>query len=142
MSQCTDRFSARILIVDDQPPNVELIERILHRRGYVALTSTTNPTEVCELHRQNRYELIILDLQMPVMDGFEVMKALNAFEEHDRPAILVMSADPSQAALALRTGATSFLGKPFKLTDVLLRIDGIFAAATARSVQRAVAAAA
>ena len=128
MSRSTDRFCAAILIVDDQGSNVRLLEHTLRREGYVAVTSTTNSPEVCDLHRQNHYDLLILDLQMPLMDGFEVLAALQGFEKGNRPAILVMSADPSQMLSSLDAGATSFLSKPFRLEDVLLRVQGLLEA--------------
>jgi adenylate cyclase len=119
----TDRFGAAILIVDDQLANVRLLEHTLRRAGYVRTTSTMDPCDVCALHLANRYDLIILDLQMPIMNGFEVLEALKNCEE--RPAVLVMSADPSQLVLSLEAGATSFLSKPFVLADVLLQVKGL-----------------
>src|SRR5215213_8523447 len=131
MRQCIERSAAAILIVDDQKSNILLIDHVLRRGGYEATSSTTNPAEVCALHRQNRYDLIILDLQMPDMDGFDVMKALESFEVCDRPAILVMSADPSQSVAALEAGATSFLSKPYALTDVIERVHELLEPAAA-----------
>src|ERR1017187_326268 len=64
-------LGARILVVDDQQANVSLLEGMLRIAGYTSVDSTTNPNEVCELHRRNRYCLILLDLQMPGMDGFQ-----------------------------------------------------------------------
>ena len=69
-----DILNAKILVVDDKEANVRLIEGMLRVAGYTAVHSTTNPQEVCDLHRENRYDLILLDLQMPVMDGFQVME--------------------------------------------------------------------
>ena len=63
-------LAARILIVDDQEANVLLLERVLGEAGYTAVTSTMDPLQVCALHRRHDYDLILLDLQMPVMDGF------------------------------------------------------------------------
>src|SRR5476649_838310 len=73
-------LKARILIVDDQKANVSLLEQMLHDAGYVSIASTLDPYEVCELHRKNRYDLILLDLQMPGMDGFQVMEGLKKIE--------------------------------------------------------------
>src|SRR5450830_335448 len=69
-------INASILIVDDQDANVQLLEQLLAEAGYTHITSTMNPQEVCTLHRNNRYDLILLDLQLPEMDGFQVMEAL------------------------------------------------------------------
>lgn len=111
-----DGFGTRILIVDDQDSNVRLLEFALRRGGYVSVASTSNPLDVCELHRQNHYDLILLDLQMPHMNGFAVMESL---ANEDKVAILVLSADPTQQARALDAGARGFLSKPFVLGDVL-----------------------
>ena len=76
MVTSNDIHNARILIVDDQASNVQLLVQMLRGAGYACVTSTTNPLEVCSLHQKNRYDLILLDLQMPGMDGFQVMEGL------------------------------------------------------------------
>lgn len=114
-----DRLDAAILIVDDQPANIHLMTHILRRAGYSVVTSTVDPSQVCALQRQNGYDLIILDLQMPRMDGYEVLQGLKDCEEHALPPILVMSADPAQRGRALTAGATNFLSKPFALKDLV-----------------------
>ena len=130
----TDHFGAAILIVDDLEPNVRLLERVLRHGGYVAASSTTSPSEVCALHRQNLYDLIILDLQMPVMDGFAVLAALRDCDAQHRPAVLVMSADPSQMQRSLEAGATSFISKPFVVSDVLEKVKSLLEKSTSRPV--------
>ena len=69
MTSAADILSANILIVDDQASNVAMLEQLLAEAGYQRVASTMDPSEVCALHRRNRYDLILLDLQMPVMDG-------------------------------------------------------------------------
>lgn len=123
MRSFTDAFAARILIADDQQSNLRLLEYTLRRAGYVAVSSTAEPLEVCALHRMNAYDLILLDLQMPCMDGFEVMAALPKVEGVERVAVLVLSADPSQTIRALEAGAADFLSKPFDLKELLLRVS-------------------
>jgi DNA-binding response OmpR family regulator len=118
----TNVFGARILIVDDQESNLRLLECVFRRAGYVAVASTTDPVAVFALHRQNHYDLIMLDLQMPRMNGFEVMKSLRNAEGADAVAILVLSADPAQMVQALEAGANGFLSKPFVLAEVLSRV--------------------
>jgi DNA-binding response OmpR family regulator len=115
-------FTERILIVDDQDCNLRLLEYALQRGGYTAVTSTTDPLEVSDLHRQNRYDLILLDLQMPRMNGFEVMKRLGDLEGHAKVPILVLTADPAQMVPALQAGAAGFLSKPFVVSEVLKRV--------------------
>ena len=73
MDRTLDILGARILIVDDQEANVQLLEGVLGEAGYTCVTSTMDPQQVCALHRENHYDLILLDLQMPGMDGFAVM---------------------------------------------------------------------
>ena len=120
MPGSTDVFRSRILIVDDQESNVRLLEYTLRRAGYVAVSSTGNSMEVCALHGRNRYDLILLDIQMPHMNGFEVLEALPGLEEEDAVAVLVLTADPAQMVRALESGATGFLSKPFVLAEVLM----------------------
>ena len=90
-------LGARILVVDDQHANVSLLEGMLRIAGYTSIDSTTNPNEVCELHRQNRYCLILLDLQMPGMDGFQVMEGLKEVERDGYLPVLVITASPQIA---------------------------------------------
>jgi adenylate cyclase len=118
MPGSTDAFGARILIVDDQDSNVRLLELALGRAGYVAVSSTTDGREVAALHRKNAYDLILLDLQMPCMNGFEVMRQLKTVAG-DKAAVLVISADPAQLVPVLEAGARGFLAKPFNLAEVL-----------------------
>jgi len=83
MVSSSDIVHGKILIVDDQEVNVLLLERMLRGAGYLSITSTMIPDEVCELHEKNRYDLILLDLQMPGMDGFQVMECLQKIESED-----------------------------------------------------------
>src|SRR6266566_2248495 len=94
MVSSADILNARILVVDDKEANIRLIEGMLRVAGYTSVESTTDPNEVCELYRQNRYSLILLDLQMPGMDGFEVMEGLKEIEGNDYLPVLVITAQP------------------------------------------------
>ncbi|MDI1247265.1 MAG: response regulator [Lacunisphaera sp.] len=117
-----DILNARILIVDDQAANVMLLEEMLRGAGYTRLTSTRNPREVCTLHRLNRYDLILLDLQMPGFDGFQVMEGLKEIESGGYLPVLVITAQPDHKLRALQAGAKDFVSKPFDLAEVLLRV--------------------
>jgi DNA-binding response OmpR family regulator len=112
----------RILIVDDQPSNVKLLEHTLRRAGYAEVMSTTEPRKVAALHEQHHYDLIMLDLQMPEMNGFEVMAQLRVAKTANPVSILVLSADGTQTDAVLNGGGDSFLGKPFRLPDVVERV--------------------
>jgi adenylate cyclase len=122
MTSSSNILNARILVVDDQEANVLLLERTLAGAGYASVTSTTDPHEVCELHRKNRYDLILLDLQMPGMDGFQVMERLKEIETDSYLPVLVVTAQPDHKLRALQAGARDFVSKPFDLTEVLMRV--------------------
>jgi len=118
-------LEASILIVDDQESNISLLEQLLSETGYTRVTSTLNPQEVCALHRQNRYDLILLDLQMPVMDGFQVMESLKTNEADAYLPVLVLTAQPGHKLNALQAGAKDFISKPFDLVEVKTRIHNM-----------------
>jgi two-component system sensor histidine kinase/response regulator len=122
MITSADILKASILIVDDQEANVSLLEQMLKGAGYGSVTSTRNPHEVCDLHRQNHYSLIVLDLLMPGMDGFQVMEGLKAIESGGYLPVLVQTAQPNHKLRALKSGAKDFVSKPFDLPEVLLRV--------------------
>jgi PAS domain S-box-containing protein len=115
-------LNASILIVDDQEANVILLEQMLRDAGYARVASTMDPATVCALHRKNRYDLILLDLQMPVMDGFQVMAGLKTNEADGYLAVLVVTAQPGHKLRALQAGAKDFVAKPFDLVEVKTRI--------------------
>ncbi len=125
MAVRTDILRARILIVDDQPANVALLEGLLAGAGYLNVTSTMQSTEVCALHRAHAYDLILLDLQMPTMDGFEVMAGLKANDADPYLSVIVVTAQPGHKLKALQAGAKDFVSKPFDLIEVKTRIRNI-----------------
>ena len=122
MINASDILNAKVLIVDDQKANVQLLEQILRGASYVSITSTMDPGEVCELHLKNRYDLILLDLQMPGMDGFQVMEGLKTIETDSYLPVLVITAQPGHKLRALQAGAKDFIGKPFDPVEVRARI--------------------
>ena len=120
-----DILNARILVVDDQEANVRLLEGMLRIAGYTSVESTTDPYQVCELHRKHRYALILLDLQMPGMDGFQVMEGLQKIEKDGYLPVLVITAQPGHKLRALEAGAKDFVGKPFDLAELRARVRNI-----------------
>jgi adenylate cyclase len=122
MISSSDIFHGKVLIVDDQEANVSLLEQMLRGAGYVSIASTRDPNEVCELHLKNRYDLILLDLQMPGMDGFQVMESLKEIETGGYLPVLVLTAQPDHKLRALKAGAKDFVSKPFDLAEVLIRV--------------------
>lgn len=88
----TDPTIANILVVDDEAANVLLVEKILAMKGYTNVVSTQNPLEVVALYKEHNSDLILLDLDMPKLDGYGVMDQLNALTENNPPPILVLTA--------------------------------------------------
>jgi DNA-binding response OmpR family regulator len=121
----SDILRAKLLIVDDQAANMLLLERLLRSAGYSAISTTQNPKVVVELHRQNRYDLILLDLNMPEMDGFQVMEALKSEEGDGTLPVLVITAQPNEKLRALKAGALDFVSKPFDIAEVLARVQNL-----------------
>ena len=115
-------LGASILIVDDQAVNVSLLEQMLEAAGYTRVSSTTHSQEVCALHREHGYDLILLDLQMPGMDGFQVMAGLAAGIPDGYLPVLVLTAEPGHKLRALQAGARDFVAKPFDLIEVKTRM--------------------
>ena len=120
-----DILAASILLVDDQAVNVQLLAQLLDEAGYTHVTSTMNPQEVELLHRKNHYDLILLDLKMPVMDGFQVMAGLKAAEKEGYLPVIVLTAEPAHKLRALQAGAKDFISKPFDLVEVKTRIHNM-----------------
>ncbi len=125
MITSVDILNAKILIVDDLDANIALVEGILRVAGYTAVHSTSDPSEVCLLHRKNHYSLILLDLQMPGLDGFEVMEGLKAMEADGYLPVLVITAQPGHKLRALATGAKDFISKPFDIAELRARVQNI-----------------
>ena len=129
MNTATDILKARILIVDDQPVNVMLLEQLLSHAGYTSVTSTMQPAEVCPLHEADPYDLVLLDLKMPGMDGFEVMQGLKASARmsaaNDYLPVIVLTAEPAHKLRALQFGARDFISKPFDVVEVKTRIHNM-----------------
>lgn len=122
MPPATENASARILIVDDQSSNVRLLEHTLRRAGYTKVMSTTDPCTVIALHLEHRYDLMLLDLQMPKMDGFAVLSELQKIRPLHPVSVLVISAGSRDSPAALQSGGDAFLAKPFRLPEVVERV--------------------
>ncbi|MEZ0307101.1 MAG: response regulator [Ramlibacter sp.] len=118
-------LAAKILIVDDQPANIDLLDQMLREAGYTSVSSTTQPQQVFALHRANAYDLILLDLQMPGMDGFQVIEGLKANDRDAWLPVLVITAQPGHKLSALRAGARDFVSKPFELLELTTRVHNL-----------------
>ena len=116
---------SRILIIDDERANLTLIEKVLELDGYNNYISTADSTQAIELYQQHQPHLILLDLNMPVFDGFDIMNQLAAIEPEDNfPSILVLTAqvDRETRIRALNGGAKDYVHKPFDRVELLSRI--------------------
>ena len=118
-------LQGRILIVDDLAANVRLLEQMLRSAGYTRVDSTMDSREVCALHRRNHYDLILLDLMMPNMDGFAVLEGLKAIEADRYVPVLVITAQPGHKLRALQAGAKDFISKPIDLIEAKARIHNM-----------------
>lgn len=118
-------LNAKILVVDDCADNIDLMLEILRDAGYMNVSSTMLPEQVCDLHRQHCYDLILLDLQMPELNGFQVMKGLKEIEQDGYLPVLALTAQPSFKIAALEAGARDFISKPFDLLEVHKRIHNM-----------------
>ena len=125
MISAADILNARVLIVDDQASNISLLEQLLGEAGYTNVASTMNSGEVCALHRKNAYDLILLDLQMPGTDGFQVMESLKTNDADTYLPVIVLTAQPGHKLRALQAGAKDFISKPFDLIEVKTRIHNM-----------------
>jgi diguanylate cyclase (GGDEF)-like protein len=122
MNVAVDIIHGKILIVDDSATNVALLDRMLRGAGYLSVTSTTDPRAVCALHMMYRFDLILLDIEMPGMNGFQVMENLKVIEREGYLPVLALTAYPDHKLRALRDGARDFVSKPFDLAEVLMRV--------------------
>lgn len=117
---------SRILIVDDEPGNVQLLQRILVREGYRRVTGLSNPREAMAVIDEYRLDVVLLDLHMPVVDGYQILESITTSIEPARRTlpVIVLTADatPEARRRALTSGAADFITKPFDVVEVALRI--------------------
>ncbi len=115
---------ARILLVDDEPTNLRLLERVLQREGYTQLECLRSPLQVLPSYQRQRPDLILLDLNMPGLDGFGVLEQLKALQDPLLPPVIVITAQHQRHYLleALTAGARDFISKPFDLHELALRV--------------------
>lgn len=121
----TDILGAGILIVDDLKFNVRVLEQLLRNAGYRDVTSTTDSLQVCALHQKNQYRLILLDIEMAGMDGFQVMAGLKEIAPDDYLPVIVITSQPDYKLRALRLGAKDFISTPIDKAEVLARVRNL-----------------
>jgi putative two-component system response regulator len=117
-------LAAKILIIDDQIPNLVLLEKILRQEGYSDIVSTFNPELAAEQYLSFSPDLVLLDLEMPNLDGFQVLERFKAIESPLPPIILLTNEHDENTRLqAVQNGVREFLPKPFDNLDVSLRVQ-------------------
>lgn len=122
MSAAADLLDASILIVDDLQVDARLVESILRGAGYSCVTATSDPLAACDLHRKHRFDLVVLDVLMPGMDGFEVLAALHTIDPEIQVPVIMVTAEPDYMKRALEAGARDFIGKPVRMVELLSRV--------------------
>ncbi len=120
-----DILAACILIVDDQDAPVQVLQQLLSDAGYTKVSATRDPTQVCALHRRHAYDLILLDIEMPGVDGFGVMESLKIDSFDSYLPVIVLTAQPGHKLRALQAGAKDFISKPFDFLEVKTRIHNM-----------------
>ena len=121
------KSNERILIVDDEPTNLKLLDKMLRSQGYQGLVLVDDPRRVLDLYQAMQPDLILLDLNMPYLDGYQVMEQLKALNDPLMPPIVILTAQHGKESLlrALATGARDFIGKPFDRNELLMRVRNL-----------------
>lgn len=120
-------YLSRILVVDDDPLNVDVLEEILTGSGYSKVVTTTDPLEAVQFYKESNFDLVLLDILMPIMDGFGVMEQFKSMRKKHEVPVLILSAlsDQKTRLKALEGGARDYLIKPFNPDEVLVRIRNL-----------------
>jgi two-component system cell cycle response regulator len=125
MMSNSELLNAKILVVDDCADNITLQVEFLRMGGYTAVSSTTDSTQVSALHLENDYDLILLDMHMPGMNGLEVMASLKTIERNAYLPVLAITGDHRYKIAALDAGARDFLAKPYDLVEFKMRVRNL-----------------
>jgi len=123
----SEQLKAKILIVDDEPANILLFSKILQAAGYESLTTTLNPCETSSLQQKHGFDLILLDINMPEMNGFEVLKQLGDSNSLNNTKVIATSGniEPEYVKKALDAGFVDYITKPMRMNDILDKVHGV-----------------
>lgn len=123
----TNLLDASILVVDDELANVNLLAKLLDMAGYSNVICTQDPCQVLTLYQEHQSDLILLDINMPILDGFGVMQQLNSLTNNMLPPIIVLTAQHMQEfkQRALDNGARDYVTKPFDAGELLSRVHNM-----------------
>ena len=116
---------ARIFVIDDEPVNLKLIDKLLGGQGYGQLVLIQDPRETLAHYQEARPDLILLDINMPYMDGYQLMQQLMALDDPLLPPIVILTAQLGHLVKALTLGARDFVGKPFDRDELLMRVRNL-----------------
>ena len=127
MPDASSLSDSRILVVDDVPADARFVKSILETAGYARVTWITDPFAAVALHREQRFDLVITDLLMPGMNGYQVMAELGAVDPHSPlpVLVLVMTANPDELQRALEAGARDFVAKPIRAVELRARVRNL-----------------
>ena len=120
-------LQAKILIVDDEPANILLFTRILETQDYESITTTLDPCEAASLHQKHEFDLILLDINMPEMNGFEVLKQLHDSNSCKNTQVIATSGDTEMSYIkkALDAGFVDYITKPMHMNDILDKVNKV-----------------
>ena len=128
MTASTALYDTPILVVDDERANGLLLQKIFEKQGFRHIVTTTDPTAALALYQAHRPGVVLLDLQMPVMDGFAVMEQLQAADGGAAPIVILSAQDDQDSRVrALRQGARDYVTKPFNQVELLTRVENMLA---------------
>ena len=118
---------AKILLVDDEPSNIRLLESFLKGKGYTCIESITDPRKAVEVYQKFQPDLVLLDLNMPHLNGFQVLEKLSNLDQEYHVPVMVLTAqiDSESKLRALKGGARDFLSKPFDLIELSMRVRNL-----------------
>ncbi|WP_404400973.1 response regulator [Idiomarina seosinensis] len=127
------QHSERIFIIDDEPANLKLVQRMLSGQGYTQLVLIKDPRDVLDLYQQQRPDLILLDINMPYLDGYQVIEKLQALKDDLLPPIVMLTAQHGKDFLlrALAAGARDYISKPFDRNELIMRVRNLLDAQVA-----------
>lgn len=134
----TDSKQAKILVVDDEFANVRLIEKLLQMKGYQNVVCTMEPLQALSLYKEHNFDLILLDLDMPKLDGYGVMEQLKEYTDGKLPPVLVLTAQHMQEyrQRALDNGALDYVTKPFNAEELASRVNNLLQVQMAQKYMR------
>ena len=119
--------NSNILIVEDEAANVLLLERTLNGNGYKNIQSIADPRDALEIYQKFKPDIVLLDLNMPHLNGFQVMEQINGLDQENPPPVMVLTGqiEHKYRLQALKLGARDFLPKPFDLVELSMRIRNL-----------------